>query len=100
MLHIITRRAHEILRRFGALALALSLIAGCATAPDPGDTEAVAEYKKINYPGEPTMRVIFEVNRGLDTAILKPAAVLFRETPPTFQRGVHNFLNNLHSPVI
>ncbi len=100
MFHIITRRANEILRRFGALALALSLIAGCATAPDPGDTEAVAEYEEVNDPGEPTMRVIFEFNRGLDTAILKPAAEVLRETPAAFQRGVHNFLNNLHSPVI
>jgi len=100
MFHLIARPANETLRRFGALALALSLIAGCADLPDPDDAEAVAEYEEVNDPGEPTMRAIFSFNRVIDKVILKPSAEVLRETPASFQRGVHNFLNNLHSPVI
>ena len=69
--------------------------------PDPGDQEAVAEFNEINDPAEPTMRAIFEFNRFLDKMFLKPAAVFYKGfLPPALQSGVHNFLNNLRTPVI
>ncbi len=76
-------------------------LAGCATAPDRADSEAYAEYEEINDPLEPMNRVIFQFNRGLDTLILKPFAIMYSVfLPPPFQAGIHNFLNNLQSPVI
>lgn len=89
--------------RAGILVLAafLFLTGGCATMPDSNDAEAVAEYNKINDPAEPTNRAIFEVNRGLDTALLKPLATFYRDvTPQFFQDRINDALNNLRSPVI
>jgi phospholipid-binding lipoprotein MlaA len=77
------------------------MFAGCATMPDPADKEAVAEFKEINDPGEPAMRAIFEFNLALDKMVLKPAAEFYKGfVPPVFQSGVHNFLNNLRTPII
>lgn len=84
-----------------AMLVSFLLVAGCATPPDPADAEAVAEFSEVNDPGEPTMRAVFEFNRALDRMVLKPTAVFYKDfTPTVFQRGVHNFLNNLRSPVI
>lgn len=84
-----------------AAAAGLLILAGCATAPDPSDAEAVAEYEQTNDPAEPFNRAVFTFNRGLDTMFLKPAAEFYRGlTPPFFQEGMHNFLNNLRTPVI
>src|SRR3989338_917699 len=64
------------LPRIAALAAAMFafVAAGCATAPNSADREAVAEFAKFNDPAEPTNRAIFEINRGLDRALLKPVA--------------------------
>ena len=86
--------------RWSSALLVLVLASGCATAPDPGDAEAVAEFKEISDPGEPTNRAIFGLNRFLDTVILNPLASGYRKLPDVVQRSVHNFLNNLRSPVI
>lgn len=83
------------------VAAVLILAGGCATAPDPSDREATAEYMARNDPAEPTNRAIFAVNRGLDSAILKPLATLYRDyTPQFFQDRVNDVLNNLRAPVI
>jgi phospholipid-binding lipoprotein MlaA len=90
-------------RRAGlpAMAVAVLLVAGCATAPDPADTEAVAEFQRVNDPAEPANRGVFAFNRALDQALLRPAAIVYKDyTPELFQMGVHNVLNNLRSPVI
>lgn len=87
--------------RLGAVFLLLFGLAGCASAPDRADAEAYAEYEEINDPLEPMNRVIFQFNRGLDTLILKPFAIMYSVfLPPPFQTGIHNFLNNLQTPVI
>jgi phospholipid-binding lipoprotein MlaA len=76
-------------------------IVGCATAPDPSDRASVAEHQEINDPAEPTMRMIFSFNQALDAAVLKPIASGYRNvTPDNVRTGVHNFLNNLRTPVI
>ena len=83
------------------LAGLLLLTGGCAAVPDPGDAEAVAEFNKVNDPAEPANRTIFEINRGLDRALLKPVATFYRdETPKFFQNRINNALNNLRAPVI
>ena len=84
-----------------SIAFASVALVGCATAPDPSDPEAVAEYHEINDPGEPTMRAIFAFNQALDKAIVKPTALTYRKiTSEKFRAKTHNFLNNLRSPVI
>jgi phospholipid-binding lipoprotein MlaA len=86
---------------FFALAVACIALVGCASAPDPKDVEAVAEYQEINDPGEPTMRAIFAFNQALDKALVKPVTVTYRNiTSQKFRAKAHNFLNNLRSPVI
>ncbi len=84
----------------GALLFAATL-AGCATPPPADDPDAVADYKATNDPLEPTNRVIFAINDGVDTVFLKPFALVYRNAvPDPVQRGAHNFLANLGSPVI
>jgi len=84
-----------------ALIVAIGLMAGCASAPKTTDPAALAEYQQVNDPLEPMNRAIFQFNRGLDTLLLRPVATMYRGlVPPPIQNLVHNFLNNLKTPVI
>jgi len=79
----------------------LSGASGCASAPSPDDPDAVAEFLQVNDPMEPVNRDVFEVNRVLDKAVLKPVATVYKAAAPEFVRTrVSNFLANLRSPVI
>jgi phospholipid-binding lipoprotein MlaA len=81
----------------GALVVAL---ASCATAPPADDPDAVADFKQTNDPLEPTNRVFYAINNGLDTVILRPAALAYRYVVPGVMReGIHNLLGNMASPV-
>lgn len=83
------------------IALVSMVLVGCATAPDPTDEEAVAEYQEINDPAEPAMRGIFAFNKALDTGVLKPVADAYRTVAPEkLRNGIHNFLNYLRTPII
>jgi phospholipid-binding lipoprotein MlaA len=97
-------RAIRLGAKVCALIVAGTIMAGCATTStnqDPQDEAAVAEYEQVNDPLEPVNRVFFEFNRGLDTLVLRPVATLYSGLiPPPIQDIVHNFLNNLKSPVI
>ncbi len=96
-----TRLTPVRVHRFAAIVLGCLLTAGCASAPDPSDAEAVAEFLEVNDPAEPTNRAVFEINRALDKAILRPVASLYRDVLPAFVKdGVHNALDNLRSPVV
>lgn len=96
-----SKRLRFVPLRFFAIIAVIFLVAGCATAPDRSDTEAYAEYLEINDPLEPMNRGIFQLNRALDTWFLRPLAIMYREfLPPPFQRGIHNFFNNLRTPVV
>ena len=80
--------ATELLRVAALTCLAV-LMAGCATTEtrSPGD------------PFEPANRGVFEVNRAIDRAALKPAAKVYANyTPSWFRIGVGNFFNNLTVP--
>lgn len=84
-----------------AAACVLALLAGCATAPPASDPEAVAEFKQTNDPIEPTNRVFYAINNGLDAVVLRPLAVGYKYAVPSVVRtGVHNVLSNLGSPVL
>jgi phospholipid-binding lipoprotein MlaA len=81
--------------------LLLALRAGCATPPPAGDKEAWQEYGEINDPLEPTNRAILAFNRGVDAAVLKPAATAYRDHVPELVRNmVGNLLDHLRAPVV
>jgi phospholipid-binding lipoprotein MlaA len=84
-----------------AALLALLVLAGCATRPDPSDPEAVAEFRQNNDPAEPFNRTMYSVHEGIDRVVLRPVAVGYRAVVPRPVRtGVRNVLGNLRSPVI
>jgi len=92
---------HRKTLRISAVFLLGFMVTACASMPDSSDPEAVAEYNEINDPLEPFNRAMFELNRGLDTLFLRPAATLYRGfVPPPIQDMVSNFLNNLKTPVV
>ena len=83
------------------VAALLILTGGCATAPNPADREAGAEFAALNDPAEPTNRAVFAINRGIDAVILKPVATFYRDyIPKFFQDRMNDVLDNLRSPVI
>ena len=88
-------------RNLGSAALALLLLAGCATPPPADDPEAVQEFKEINDPLEPTNRALFAVHEAIDQAVLQPIAEAYRDVlPPPVRTGIRNLLGNLRTPTI
>jgi phospholipid-binding lipoprotein MlaA len=74
-------------------------LTGCATKPPASDPDALADYEQTNDPLEPTNRVFYAINNGLDTVILRPAAQAYRYVVPgAMRRGIHNLLTNLGTP--
>jgi phospholipid-binding lipoprotein MlaA len=81
-------------------ALVVFGLTGCATKPPASDPDAVADYEQTNDPLEPTNRVFYAVNNGIDTVILRPAALAYRYVVPgKVREGVHNVLANIGSPI-
>jgi phospholipid-binding lipoprotein MlaA len=81
--------------------LALAILSGCATRPDPSDPDEVAEFKQTNDPIEPFNRSMFAVHQGIDRVILRPVAVAYRDAvPQPLRTGIRNVLGNLRTPVI
>lgn len=81
--------------------LALAILTGCATRPDPSDPDEVAEFKQTNDPIEPFNRSMFAVHQGIDRVILRPVAVAYRDVvPQPLRTGIRNVLGNLRTPVI
>jgi phospholipid-binding lipoprotein MlaA len=78
----------------------LLALTGCATPPPASDPDALAEYRTTNDPLEPTNRVFYAINNGIDTVLLRPLAVTYRYVVPQPARNsVHNLLDNLSAPV-
>ncbi len=79
----------------------LALLAACATPPPASEPDALADYKQTNDPLEPTNRVFYAVNNGIDAVILRPLAVGYTYAVPlVFRTHIHNVLENLNDPVI
>jgi phospholipid-binding lipoprotein MlaA len=106
----VSRRSRSLARASAALfsaalplvglAMLLLMLGACATKPPASDPDALAEYNETNDPLEPTNRVFYAINNGLDTVILKPVAQAYRYVvPQPIRTGVHNVLVNLGSPV-
>ncbi len=73
-------------RRLVSGGLLLLAFGGCASVPNPDSRD----------PFEPFNRGVYAFNEGLDAAILKPAATVYKEiTHPLVRTGVGNFLGNL-----
>ncbi len=107
-------------RIFGTFALCV-VLGACSTTKAPpsssyADAEATAEATttpnktdddvimvgdiEIRDPLEGYNRAVFALNQGLDTVIFEPATKVYRTIVPKIARdGVHNFLENLKSPV-
>jgi phospholipid-binding lipoprotein MlaA len=83
-----------------AFQLAGLLVAGCATPPPANDPDAVADFKATNDPLEPTNRVFYAVNNGIDTVLLRPLALAYKSgVPEVVRTHVHDALDNLTMPV-
>ena len=81
------------------LLLASLLAAGCAARPPATDPDALAEYNETNDPYEPANRVFYAFNNGLDTVLLRPAAIAYRAVVPGLvRRHIHNALANISNP--
>jgi phospholipid-binding lipoprotein MlaA len=94
------RRSPRSFAVLGMAALLISGLAGCATPPPASDPEALADFHQTNDPLEPTNRVFYKINNGIDTVVLKPAAQAYRFVVPNpVRNGIHNFLDNVGSPV-
>ena len=90
-------RPHLLVASVLLLAGALT---GCSSPPPSSDSEALADYNDTNDPIEPTNRVFYEINNGIDSVIMRPAAIAYRAVVPRpIRAGVHNVLNNLGTPV-
>jgi phospholipid-binding lipoprotein MlaA len=94
-----------VFRRIPALSLVILItfaggLVGCATPPPASDPDAVADFKQTNDPLEPTNRVLYKINDGLDTMIMKPAAIVYQHVlPDPVLTGIHNLLDNMGGPV-
>ena len=81
------------------LGLALLSVAACAARPPASDPDAVAEYKELDDPLEPTNRVFYKINDTIDTYALRPVAVAYRDyVPGVVRRPIRNVLTNLGQP--
>jgi phospholipid-binding lipoprotein MlaA len=83
-------RPNSRLRALAAgAALALTLLAGCATSGDPRD------------PLEPLNRGIYTFNDGVDALLIKPAASFYSQIVPEWIRtGVGNFFSNINDVIV
>lgn len=81
----------------GALIRVLSLLmmstmltlGGCATS-----------VYDVNDPWEPMNRGLFKFNKGIDTAIIKPAAQGYGKLPRSARNSLRNFVRNLREPIV
>lgn len=89
-----TPRSAGRLARALVLGLAALTLANCAS-------RSTVEQGAIYDPFEGPNRFIFNVNMGLDTFVLRPAATAYGDLlPQPVRTSVRSFLRNLRSPVI
>lgn len=95
-------RSINFLVTLGKFGLAVSLtgmLSACALPPKD-DPEALAEYESANDPFEPANRLIFAANTAVDTLILQPVAVTYRDlAPEELKTPFENLVTNLFMPI-
>jgi phospholipid-binding lipoprotein MlaA len=90
-----TAAALAVLLPFGARDAAAQQPSPAAAAPPPPAAD------DVNDPYEATNRSIFGFNQGVDRTVLVPVANAYRAViPSTFRDMIHDFLQNLNSPII
>jgi phospholipid-binding lipoprotein MlaA len=73
---------------------------GACALPPKDDPDALAQYEAANDPFEPANRMIFAVNSAVDTLVLQPAAVTYRDlAPDELKTPFENVLVNLMMPI-
>lgn len=83
------------------LALFVPLLALAACATPPTNPAARAQFEANHDPLEPLNRKVFAFDMFLDKWVIKPLALGYETVIPPFGRNaIHNFLGNLHEPVI
>ena len=83
-------------RRLAAAVLVLSAVAACATPQKQGGLADTA----MSDPLEGLNRHIFAFNDAIDTALIRPAAFIYREaTPRPIKEILTNFLGHLTLPL-
>jgi phospholipid-binding lipoprotein MlaA len=86
-------------KKFLTVLLPLVALSACATPPT--DPAARAQYDANNDPLEPMNRQIFAFDMFVDQWVIKPVAQLYQNVmPDPGKDAIHNFLGNLHEPVI
>jgi len=94
------RRPSQAFPLLAATVVLAAMLAGCASRSPADDPDAVAEFNATNDPLEPTNRVFYVINDGLDTVILRPLAIAYTYVVPDVVRShTHNVLSNLSMPV-
>lgn len=89
--------AGRFARAFAAVAM-LFMAVGCASVPD--DPAERAEVAAVNDPFEPANRMMFAINEAIDTFIIRPIAVVYRDVMPSFAKEMlYNFTANLTLPL-
>jgi phospholipid-binding lipoprotein MlaA len=79
--------------RLSLLSLCLLLLCGCATLPPGTKRDPRDPWERVN-------RSTYKFNDALDRAVLKPVAKGYSHLPQPMQSGVHNFFDNLQTPVV
>jgi len=73
-------------RRWVSCAMVFCACLGCASVPNPDPRDPLESFN----------RGVFTFNEGLDKAVFKPVATVYRDvTPQLVRTGVGNFLGNL-----
>lgn len=88
--------------RMSKLAVAIpvvGLMTACAVPPKD-DPEALAAFEEANDPFEPANRLIFAANSTIDTLVLQPVAVTYRDlAPQELKTPFENLITNLYMPI-
>lgn len=80
--------------RLSGLLLAAGILAGCA-----GASSVDGDFEAVNDPFEPVNRQVFAVNVALDTFVLQPVAVTYRDFMfPPLKNNVSALMTNLRLP--
>lgn len=83
------------------MALALVCCTGLAACASTQTAMNDGSEQEVYDPMEGMNRGVFAFNNAVDKAFLKPVAKGYRAVVPTPARnGLHNFLNNLRSPIV
>jgi len=79
--------------RISLLSLCLLVLCGCASLPPGTKRDPRDPWERMN-------RASYKFNDAVDRAVVKPVARGYTHLPQPVQSGVHNFFDNLQTPVI